>query len=99
MRLAGWASALLVVGVVACGNKDARITSDVKDRLSREPVTAAVDVQTNQGIVTLTGYVDDESEKGRIDDAVRDVKGVFAVDNRLQIRRPTTITGAPVEKP
>jgi osmotically-inducible protein OsmY len=96
-RLTGLTVALALFACNATKSNDTRITTDVKDRLAQDPAAQAVDVATNGGIVVLRGYVDDEGQRGRLDDTARQVKGVLAVDNELEIRRPPTVTSAPLQ--
>ena len=66
---------------------DATITSKVKLALAKDPVTKArkIDVDTVDGVVTLTGMVETEAEKRRAEDLARKVAGVRAVRNNLMV--------------
>src|SRR5690606_23118505 len=57
---------------------DERITEDVCDRLTDDPMVDASDitVQVRDGEVTLTGTVEDRRQKRRAEDIVEDVPGV-----------------------
>lgn len=88
----------IAMGLIACDRSEDRVTSQVKERIAAEPHTAAVDISVDDGIVRLRGYASNEAEKRRIEDAARTVKGVMAVDNGIEIREPTTTTGAPSPK-
>ncbi len=56
----------------------------VHDRALR---ALAIHVQTYDGIVTLSGQVDDAAMARRAEQLVRQVNGVRGVDNQLQIGR------------
>jgi len=68
---------------------DATITASVKTRLATDaPVGAVtgVDVDTENGIVYLTGVVRNEVDRRRVAKIARDVDGVVRVVNHLQTR-------------
>lgn len=46
-----------------------------------------IDVRVHAGAVTLTGAIDGDDAKRALDDDVRSVPGVVAVDNQLEPRR------------
>ncbi len=66
---------------------DATITAKVKMALVKDPVTKArkIDVDTVNGVVTLTGMVETEAEKKRAEEVARKVPGVRAVRNNLRV--------------
>jgi len=66
---------------------DALITTKVKTRLIEDPVTKArkIDVDTVNGVVTLTGLVDSEREIERALEIARGVEGVKKVVNNLRV--------------
>ncbi len=66
---------------------DATLTSRVKLALARDPITKArkIDVDTVNGVVTLTGVVETETEKRRAEEVARKVSGVRAVRNNLMV--------------
>lgn len=64
---------------------DAQVTAEVKSRLATDSAVNSGDVHvsTDAGVVTLEGTVRDEHEASRaVEDALA-VKGVYAVDSRL----------------
>jgi hypothetical protein len=67
---------------------DASITAGVKTRLAREKAATLgkVDVDTNQGVVQLTGSVDSERTKQRATEIARQVEGVQKVVNNLKVQ-------------
>lgn len=66
---------------------DARIHEDVCDRLADAPEIDAseIDVKTNNGEVTLSGSVNDRSQKRRAEDLIENVSGVREVHNNLRV--------------
>jgi osmotically-inducible protein OsmY len=71
-------------------SKDSQLQQAVLAELSWEPsVTAAhIGVTARNGIVTLTGHVDNFAEKSAADRAARRVKGVKAVAEEIEVRLP-----------
>ena len=72
------------------GNKieDAAITAKVKTALVGEPGLQAlkIDVDTANGVVTLTGAVDTPQSLDRATQVAQAVDGVKSVDNRLNVK-------------
>lgn len=66
---------------------DAGLTSAVKTRLLADPETAGlrVDVETRNGVVTLTGAVRTKSEKDEALRIARETEGVASVTDRLTV--------------
>jgi len=66
---------------------DALITAKVKAKLIEDPVTKArkIDVDTVNGIVTLTGVVESEKEIERAIEIAKSVPGVKKVVNNLRV--------------
>ena len=88
----------LALMLLACNQSDARVTEGVKGRLAREPDPEIVDVTTRDGIVTLRGFVDTPAEADRLEAATREIRGVLAVDNRLEVRKPVATTAADLDR-
>lgn len=99
-RWAGLAlAALLATGVAAgtaaCSStvpakvqlSDAEITAKVKSKLAADPQVAAhnIDVDTNEGIVTLSGRVEDPAQKQEAEKLARATDGVRGVINNLKV--------------
>jgi osmotically-inducible protein OsmY len=87
--------AVLMSGCVALTGKsagqtidDVSITAAVKAKLAGEKMSTLtrIDVDTNQGVVYLTGTVDSLAMKQRAADIARQVKGVRDVVNNLTVR-------------
>jgi hyperosmotically inducible protein len=68
---------------------DTTITSTVKTRLAAEKGTTLtrVQVDTDRGVVQLSGVVEDAAERARAEQIARGVKGVKSVRNNLQAQR------------
>ena len=67
---------------------DSVITAKVKSALIADPTTKAhqIEVETFQGQVQLSGYVEDEKARDRAAQVARDIEGVKSVKNSLQVR-------------
>jgi osmotically-inducible protein OsmY len=69
---------------------DSTITTKVKTTFLGDPVVSgmAIDADTNDGVVVLTGFVTSEQERQRAIQLAQSVEGVKRVDGRnLVIRR------------
>jgi hyperosmotically inducible protein len=73
------------------GVNDAAISANVKTRLAADPEVKAlnIDVDTLEGIVTLFGMVNSESERLEAERLARRTDGVKGVRNQLQVRGST----------
>lgn len=100
------AAALVVTGALACGNErisDATISESVANRLEAEPMLSAFDieVETENGIVTLDGRVVAPDQKAEAERVARATAGVQGVSNLIEIGSsavtpaPTPPVGAP----
>ena len=67
---------------------DERIREDVNEAVARDPEIDAteLEVRVENGVVTLTGIVEDRREKRIAEDLAEDVFGVDDVRNELKIR-------------
>jgi osmotically-inducible protein OsmY len=72
-----------------------RISEDVCDRLTDDHAVDAREIQVTvtDGVVTLTGVVDDRAARRRAEDIADSVSGVRYVMNNIRVRQPGT-TGA-----
>lgn len=70
------------------GIDDAAITGRVKSALAGTRGTSALktNVDTKEGVVTLTGTARSESEKELAEEVAKGVNGVRSVDNQIQVR-------------
>jgi len=91
-------AATALMGAVGCSESptedtaiaqldDAAVLSSVKAALTADPVTQArqIDVEVEQGIVQLNGFVDSEAEKSQAAALASAVDGVLEVRNNLAI--------------
>jgi hypothetical protein len=69
-------------------HSDEQIRSHIQQRLAKEraPRASHLLVSVGQGIVTLSGEVDDEAERRRLTDLVRDVASVRELHDELSTR-------------
>ena len=93
---------VLAVGVSGCATdsnsrgvkesgaiaSDSWITTKVKSDLAVEKDVSAtqIHVDTYEGVVTLSGSVDSQSESQKAEQVARDIKGVKSVVNNLQVK-------------
>jgi osmotically-inducible protein OsmY len=83
------------LGTVACSTtvpasvqaEDTTITAAVKSKLAADPDVAAlnIDVDTNEGVVTLSGRVETLAEKSEAERLARETDGVRRVINNLRV--------------
>lgn len=68
---------------------DAMVTTRVKSRLAADEKVSAMDVgvETNNGIVQLSGFVGSEGEKMRAEEIARQVPDVRSVNNGIIVQR------------
>jgi hypothetical protein len=89
---------LLIVSALAMGCRttqsprrqveDSTITAQIKTKLAADVRLSSltnIDVNTTNGMVTLSGQVESEDVKNRAVEAVRAVQGVVRVDDNLQV--------------
>jgi osmotically-inducible protein OsmY len=67
---------------------DSVITGKVKAALIADPTTKAhqIEVETFQGTVQLSGFVDSTESRSRATEIVKNIEGVRNVKNSLQLR-------------
>jgi hyperosmotically inducible protein len=96
-RAIAWVAALVLVLPLlfaACGKSvgetidDATITARVKTALLNDPQVAGtrIDVDTNLGVVTMSGIVKSREEEQRAVQVARGVSGVKEVKSTLQVQ-------------
>jgi hyperosmotically inducible protein len=78
---------------------DAAITAKVKAELMRDPTTKAhsINVDTNAGVVQLSGFVDTVAARTKAEDDARLVQGVQSVSNRLEVRSAERTAGRSID--
>jgi len=92
IMVAGLAACMTTTGRTAGRNvDDAAIAATVKTKLAEDSAKTltAVDVDTVNGIVYLTGTVPDAAAKQRATQIARHVNGVARVENNLQTKSAT----------
>jgi hyperosmotically inducible protein len=70
---------------------NAGLTGKVKSALAADvglKTLAGVDVDSENGVVTLKGHVDSSDSKKRAEAVAKKVEGVKSVKNQLSIRKP-----------
>lgn len=67
---------------------NAELQKDVQDAIQWEPLlnAAEIGVTVNDGVVTLTGVVDSYSKKLEAEDAVKNVTGVKALVEKIEVK-------------
>ncbi len=67
---------------------DASITTQVKVALMRHKSTSALKtkVETNEGVIVITGEAASDAERSLVTKLAQDVRGVRSVDNRMTVR-------------
>ena len=76
------------VGPRGYRRSDERIKDDINDRLTWHGFIDAsdIDVEVNEGIVTLKGTVEDRHQKRMAEDVAENIPGVEDVNNQLKIK-------------
>jgi osmotically-inducible protein OsmY len=79
---------------------DASISTRLRGSIIADPLTklSQIDVETMQGTVQLSGFVDNAQARSRAEELARNQSGVKAVRNNLAVRSPSTnrsTTGTP----
>jgi osmotically-inducible protein OsmY len=73
---------------------DATISTKVRAEIIRDPnlKMGQVGVETMQGVVQLTGFVDNPAQKAEAAQLARSIKGVKEVKNNIVVRPSSTTT-------
>jgi hyperosmotically inducible protein len=97
-RASGFVVVLAIMGLVGCQSmtgkttgetvSDASISTAVQSKLTADRVSnfTRVDVDTERGVVSLTGVVQSADQKAHAAELARQVNGVKKVNNNLQIQ-------------
>ena len=93
-RLAMLLSVAGLVVTAACAQSDPGITTAVKSKLAADDTVKAyqIDVDTANGVVTLTGNVDSSAAKAKAVILARGTNGVADVVDHLNVGAPATST-------
>ena len=104
-RVTGMIVGMAMLGVIGCQSmtgrtagehvSDASITTAVQSKLTADRVSnfTRVDVDTDRGIVNLSGVVASADQKARAAELARQVNGVKRVNNTLQVEGQPAKTG------
>ena len=78
---------------------DANVTASVKSALISNDATKArqINVETQNGVVQLSGFVDSTAAKSAAEMTAKNVEGVKQVENKLLIRDASRSTGQAVD--
>ncbi len=95
-----WLVLALALGVgIGCGRKpdDAKISSEIQGKFGEDSGLSAkqLTVQTNNGVVTLGGTVDNEAQREAASRQAASVAGVREVVNNLQVGNAPAAPAAP----
>lgn len=76
-------------GSAARAIDDSVITTKAKSALLADTTVKGTDinVETNRGVVSLSGMVDSEGQRDRAASIVRGIDGVKSVDNKMTVKR------------
>ena len=103
--VSGIVMVVAVMGLIGCQSvtgktagetvSDASISTAVQSKLTADRVSnfTRVDVDTERGIVNLSGVVQSAEQKARASELARQVNGVKRVNNNLQIQDQPSKTG------
>lgn len=87
---------LVVAAGAACksGPEDATITGSVKSKMAADTNVSAtsINVDTKDGVVTLSGTVDSATEKSQAETIAKGVEGVKSVTNNLTVKPAAPVT-------
>lgn len=92
----------LTVALVGCSSQavnDSTVTAKVKSKLAADPQTSAIKigVQTNAGVVTLSGTVPSDTEKDKAEQIAKNTDGAKRVVNDIKVN-PESLGATNVEK-
>ena len=103
--LSGFVMVVAVLGLVGCQSvtgktagenvSDASISTAVQSKLTSDRVSnfTREDVDTERGVVNLSGVVQSAEQKARASELARQVNGVKRVNNNLQVQDQPAKTG------
>jgi len=88
----------LVILLIGCERRsvnDTTITNTVKSKLAADPETSAlrINIDTSNGVVTLSGSVPTAAEKAEAERTARNTQGVRQVVNNLTIEQEKSAAG------
>ena len=94
--LAALAASAGLVMTMACAKTDAGITTNVKTKLAADDTVKAyeINVDTSNGVVTLTGTVENPAAKEQAVVIARQASGVRDVVDQITVNRAEATSGA-----
>ena len=94
-KLAALVASAGLVMTVACAKTDAGITTNVKAKMAADDTVKAyqINVDTNHGVVTLTGTVENPAAKEQAIIIARQTNGVTDVVDHITVNRAEATTG------
>jgi len=86
-----------LLGACQKGPDDAALTTSVKAQMAAQSQALAsmVNVETKEGVVTLTGTVDNDAAKRQAEQAAKGVANVKSVVNNLSVKPPIVVSEDP----
>src|SRR5688500_6841946 len=98
-RCAGALAAIGLVFTVACAQTDAGITTNVKTKMAADDTVKAyqIDVDTANGVVTLSGAVENTAAKEQAIRIARGTDGVRDVIDQMRIDETAATAGIDVD--
>lgn len=88
---------LLGVGLTTCDNvKDADLQETATQIVSTIEDASAINITVNDHIATLTGTVENEATKQRVESSVLAVEGIKSVINNIKVVTPAAVIEEPV---
>jgi osmotically-inducible protein OsmY len=86
-RIAFLLAATVPVALFASSSNDRKIEDAAKASYDyRTVLSDEVKIKANDGVVTLTGTVQDNDDKALAEDTVKNLPGVVSVDNQLEVK-------------
>jgi BON domain-containing protein len=78
---------LFVIAAAACGRNDKTVEAGVKARLAADPVVHSrqIDVNAHQGVVTLSGRVDNRDERQHAMQVAAGTEGVLRIIDHMEV--------------
>ena len=73
----------------AQSQEDKKISNKIRDALKKginRPGYEQVTYEVNNGKVTLNGYVENESDKKKVEDKIKDIGGVESIENNINVK-------------
>lgn len=101
LKMRGFTAAILVPALlslfVSCTEADPSVTAKVKTKFAADPTVKAyqINVDTKNGVVTLTGNVDGEAAKELAIRLAKETGGVVEVVDRISVKTSETTGDAP----